>query len=271
MQATGNNQQQSYSLSIRLHADGFSFYSYGTAATEPIAIEHYACQSDESAATALEKALAQSDIVNQRHYLITYVLTGSPSMLVPLECFRKEEANALYRLTYAQEKAGKTYYNILPHLETAHVFTVDAETEKVLCRQFPNIRFYHSYTMLLEKMWILETAGKERLYAYFQGQEVFMFCYRRQQLEFANTFPADHTENIVYFILSIWKDLDIDRQNGECILLGSSELKNAVAQQLRRYLRIVRETTATDIFRRSPLARHPQVPFDVLALLANVI
>ncbi len=272
MQATGNNQPLSYSLSIRLHADGFSFYGYGTATAAPVATEHYDYRADEPAAATLQQALAQSVLAGQQQRpLMVYVLAGGPSMLVPLECFRKEEAHALYRLTYLQEKTGKTYYNILPHLEVAHVFTIDADTEKVLCQHFPNIRFYHSHTMVLEKMGMLETRGNECLYVYFREQEIFVFCYRGQQLGFANIFPADHTENIIYFILSVWKGLDIDRQEGECVLLGAHALKPDAARLLRRYLRNVREAAPADIFRRSALARDPQLPFDLLALLANTI
>ena len=128
-------------------------------------------------------------------------------MQVPLECFRKEEAHALYRLTYAQEKTGKTYYNILPHLEIAQIFTVDHEVERILNQHFPGIRFYHSHTMILEKLWLLAQQDKRQLYAYFDEKEVFVFGYRAQQLCYANTFPADVADNAVYFILSVWKDL----------------------------------------------------------------
>ena len=145
MQETGNNQSQTYNLSIRLHADGFSFYSYNPATTEPVAIEDYIYHEEESVAETLKKAIGQSAIVQKRNNSVVYGLVTGLSMQVPLECFRKEEAHALYRLTYAQEKTGKTYYNILPHLEIAQIFTVDLEVERILSQYFPSIRFYHSY------------------------------------------------------------------------------------------------------------------------------
>ena len=57
MQETGNNQSQTYNLSIRLHADGFSFYSYNPATTEPVAIEDYIYHEEESVAETLKKAI----------------------------------------------------------------------------------------------------------------------------------------------------------------------------------------------------------------------
>ena len=107
MQETGNNQSQTYNLSIRLHADGFSFYSYNPTRTEPVAIEDYIYHEEESVAETLKKAITQSAIVRKRNNPVVYGLVTGLSMQVPLECFRKEEAHALYRLTCAQEKQAK--------------------------------------------------------------------------------------------------------------------------------------------------------------------
>jgi len=271
MQETGNNQSQTYNLSIRLHADGFSFYSYNPTRTEPVAIEDYIYHEEESVAETLKKAIAQSAIVRKRNNPVVYGLVTGLSMQVPLECFRKEEAHALYRLTYAQEKTGKTYYNILPHLEIAQIFTVDHEVERILNQHFPGIRFYHSHTMILEKLWLLAQQDKRQLYAYFDEKEVFVFGYRAQQLCYANTFPADVADNAVYFILSVWKDLKMDVRQEECILLGNGNIKDDTAQLLARYLQNVRNTNAADIYRRSTLARNQQLPFDLLALWVHVI
>lgn len=271
MQETGNNQSQTYNLSIRLHADGFSFYSYNPTRTEPVAIEDYIYHEEESVAETLKKAIAQSAIVRKRNNPVVYGLVTGLSMQVPLECFRKEEAHALYRLTYAQEKTGKTYYNILPHLEIAQIFTVDHEVERILNQHFPGIRFYHSHTMILEKLWLLAQKDKRQLYAYFDEKEVFVFGYRAQQLCYANTFPADVADNAVYFILSVWKDLKMDVRQEECILLGNGNIKDDTAQLLARYLQNVRNTNAADIYRRSTLARNQQLPFDLLALWVHVI
>ncbi len=271
MQETGNNQSRTYNLSIRLHADGFSFYGYDPATRDPVAMEDHAYREGESPAETLREAIAQSAVVRGRNGPVVYGLVAGPSMQVPLECFRKEEAHALYRLTYAREKTGKTYYNILPHLEIAQIFTVDHEEERVLGQRFPGIRFYHSHTMILEKLWLLSRQDKRKLYAYFDGKEVFVFSYREQRLRYANTFPADVAENAAYFILSVWKGLEMDARQEECMLLGGGDIKNATARLLSRYLQNVGNADASDIYRRSALARNRRIPFDLLALWIHVI
>ena len=271
MQATGNNQNQSYILSIRLRADGLSFYGCNTAQAGQVAIEHYP-YAGRTAVETLRQALDRSPMLRECDSPTTYALTDSPSMQVPLECFRKEDVHTLYRLTYAQEKTGKTYYNILPHLEVAQIFTVDPETEHLLRLAFPGIRFYHSHSMILEKLWLLQRQDTPKtLYACFDGNQAFLFCYKEQKLQYANTFPADKADNAAYFLLSVWKGLGLDAGEDTCVLAGRGEAKDETALRLERFLPHVQNTEATDIFRRSALARNPQVPFDLLALLVHVI
>ncbi len=271
MQEIGSNRSQPYNLSIRLHADGFSFYSYDPAETEQVRVEDYVYKEGESIAETLKKAVAQSAVIQERNSTAVYGLVTGLSMQVPLECFRKEEAHALYRLTYVREKTGKTYYNILPHLEIVQIFTVDHEIECTLGQYFSSIRFYHSHTMILEKLWLLTRQDRRQLYVYFDEKEVFVFGYREQRLCYANTFPADMADNAVYFILSAWKGLKMDARRDVCVLLGNGNMKDDTERLLSRYLQNVRNTDTSDIYRRSTLARNRQIPFDLLALWVHVI
>lgn len=271
MQAIGNNQHQSYSLSIRLHADGFSFYSYNPNELDAIKEESFRYNNKESHAETFEKALAQSMLTKNNRYMCVYGLVVGKSIQIPLEAFHKEEANTLFRLTFAQEQAGKIYYNILPHLEIAKVFSIEKDIEMLLCKHFPGIRFYHAETMLLENMLPSETQDKQRLYVYFHEQDLFIFHYKEQKLHYANTFPAGQADNIAYFILSVWKNLNLDNLEGECILLGKNENLVACIKILGKYLHCVKSLSSSDIYRRYSPARNTHYPLDLLALFINVI
>ncbi|MCD8318528.1 MAG: DUF3822 family protein [Paraprevotella sp.] len=271
MQATGNNQNLSHSLSIRLTADGFSFYDYTPPHPDSLTRESYLYGGEGAPVDVLRQALAQSAMIQNAGPAIVRGLVAGPSIQVPLAYFRKEEVNSLYRLTYAQEKKVRTYYNLLPHLNIAQVFTIDLEIEQALSRRFPDIKLYHNHTMLLEKMWMLTPQEEQRFYVCFHENEFFVFCFREQRLSYANTFPADLTENAVYFILSVWKDLGLDVQNEVCILMGNHAIKNGTARSLSRYLRRVQNAVPADIYRRSLLTHIPDIPFDLLSLLVHVI
>ena len=132
-------------------ADGFSFYCCSPQFLPAIENESYRFDTDSNQAAVIEKALSTSNLLKRNYTTVQCIIAG-PSIQIPLEYFRKEEATAFYQLSYAETEARKTYYNILPSLEIAEVFTVDKTVEEVLRQHFPQIRFFHIHTMLLEKM-----------------------------------------------------------------------------------------------------------------------
>lgn len=261
----------SLSLSVRLHTDGFSFYYYVPSGNGAVEVEDYAYNSAERKAETLMNAVSRSALIRGKDLAAVYALVTTPSMSIPLECFRKEEAPHLFRLTYSDAGVGKTYYNILPHVEVAQIFSVDMEIERKMRAQFPDVRVYHSLTMVLEKMWFLERQGLRRLNVFFNEKDFFVFAFNGGgMLQYANTFPADAPENAAYFILSVWKDLEMDAHNDECVLLGDGVLKKDAEHLLIKYLKNVQNLSAADIYRRPLQAQGAKVPFDVQALLANV-
>ena len=270
MQETGNNQHKTYSLSIRISADGFSFYCCSPQFLPAIENESYRFDTDSNQAAVIEKALSTSNLL-KRNYTTVQCLIAGPSIQIPLEYFRKEEATAFYQLSYAETEARKTYYNILPSLEIAEVFTVDKTVEEVLRQHFPQIRFFHIHTMLLEKMALQPASENQHLYVYLHDKSMFTFCFNGQQLEFANTFAADETGNLTYFLLSVWKDLEFDAEKDVCVFLGNHTLIQDVTASLSKYIRHINKLPASQLYRRSSLAQAPDVPLDILTLLLNIV
>lgn len=272
MQATGNNQLHAYHLSIRLHADGFSFFSCSLSGEEPpVTAEHYVYEQGESAAVSMEHALVHSALIRNHKHASVYILVADVCMQVPLKHFDKSEAQALYNLTFHNEKRLRTYYNILPHIEVALVFGIDHDTDKVLSRHFPQMRVYHAHTMLLEKIKLTTDQVSTRLYVYLHGEEAFVFHMNDRQLQYANTFKADHPDTTAYYILSVWKQEGLDQEQDVCVLFGNTPNVTAVASSLSPYIRKVSATTAIELFRRSPLARIRELPTDLVALLGTTI
>lgn len=271
MQATGNNSHNTYSLSIRLHADGFSFFTYNPLTDELVGFEHYTYTAETTHAQSLEQALSHSTLIAQGSYTLTYGLITGASIIVPLECFKKEEAQALFKLTHSESGNNKTYYNILPHLETALIFTIEPELEATLKRHFPAMRMYHTDTMLLEKMSLITSGSQQRLYAVLSGNDLFVFAYDRQKLSFANHFNADNADNTAYYLLSVWKGLSFHPRQDELILVGQGAFIQAASTMLLKFLQHVHITHYDELFHRSRLAQNEQLPLDLVALYSNII
>ena len=96
MQETGKNKAyHTLSLSIRLRADGFSFFVCDLQSGSLMRGEHFTLATGETIAERLVTELSRSDYFN-RQINQAFVMTDAASTLVPLEEFRREEVSQLY-------------------------------------------------------------------------------------------------------------------------------------------------------------------------------
>ena len=217
-------------LSIRIYSDGFSF-------STPQSQKEVRAQRGESLRDALDQAFKTNALL-RTDYDEVNIFADYPSTRIPLDEFRSEEAQALYRLTFGPDSlAGMNmHYEMLPALEVIEVFVIDTEIEKTILSHYPHASIHSYFGQLMNRMLSKDKRRKSterRLYAHSNGRQLFLFSYKNGHLEFANSFEADNLNNQLYFLLYVWKQLDYNQQSDTCILLGKDK---ELESELRRYI-----------------------------------
>ena len=230
MLATGNKRFTEQELSIRIFSDGFSF-------STPHSQKEVRAKRGESLREALDEAFKTNAILYPDYDEVS-IYADYPSTRIPLDEFRSEEAQALYRLTFGAESlAGMNmHYEMLPALEVIEVFVIDAEIERTILEHYPHASIHSYFGQLMNRMLSKDKRRRgteHRLYAHSNGRQLFLFSYKEGRLEFANSFEADNLDNQLYFLLYVWKQLGYDQQTDTCILLGKDKDLEA---SLRRYI-----------------------------------
>lgn len=270
MQETGNKSNNPYSLSIRFYTDGFSFFICNPQSDKNFTRADYPVTDSTLLIPTLTKALEEYEPLKERKYTIVSALFYGPVSHVPLEMFNKEQRQTLYELTCPQLPDSNIHYNILPHLEVADLFAIPKETERLLLEHFPTIHFYAQNSMVLERS-VQQAAGEQvpTLYAYFYAGYMLLFRYRQKRILFANEFRITAVKDALYYILNVWKSLEMEAQTDACVLIQPENGPEQLPAELARYIRDVRTANLTEWFQRAPLARIKGIPFDILSLLLN--
>ena len=276
MPATGNKSYHPLSLSIRLRADGFSFFVCDLQTSSLIRGEHFLQSDNLSLADQLSRELSRPDYFN-RQIDQCFVLVSTPSTRVPLEEFRREDATALYEFTFAS--TGKDFhrvaYNILPQLECAELFAIPTEIEETILQFYPTARFFASRAILMERLMLLEEDQPQdsaRLYLCPEPEGFSLFAFDGRRLRFANTFQSAAVPDALYFILNVWKSLGLDALKDRLKIVAHEDgYDEELRIDLAEYLLAIDILTPDDIFSRVPLTREKQVPLDLMALLLNRI
>lgn len=274
MPVTGNKTFHPLSLSIRLYADGFSFFVCNLQAGSLIRGEHFRLEDGQSIASRLAKELGRPDYFNRQIDQV-FVLVCSPSTRVPLEAFRREEADSLYELTFAQldMKTLRVGYNILPHLEVVELYSISHYVEEAILQFYPTARFFGSRAMLLERLLRFDEEATDSgacLYVCAEDEAYTLVAFDKGRLRFANTFLVASETDALYYILSVWKRLDMDAIADRLVFIQShSASDTSLPESARSYIRNVDTPSVATLFSNVALAREREVPLDLMALLLN--
>ena len=230
MLVTGNKKYTEQELSIRIYSDGFSFYT-------PHSQKDVKVKKDETLNDVLEEAFRTNALLRP-DYDEVHIYADYSSTRIPLDEFRSEEAQALYRLTFGKDslQGMNMHYEMLPALEVIEVFVVDAEIEATILRHYPHASIHSYFGQLMNKMLSKDKRQRgteKRLYVHSNGSQLFMFTYENGKLQFANSFEATTLSNQLYFLLYVWKQLSMDQRNDVCMLLSKDK---TLETELRKYI-----------------------------------
>ena len=277
MPATGNKSLNMQSLSIRVAADGFSFFVCDSQVTSLIRGQHFRLPEGENLAEKLRHELGKSDYFH-RGIDQVFVVMCTPSTRLPLEAFRRDEAAALYDFTFSatSQTPHRVSYNILPQLEVVELFAVPVDVEEAILQYYPMARFFGQRAMLLERLLHYEettSATASRLYLFQESaRQLTLISFAEGHLHFANTFSFESPTDALYYVLAVWRQLEFDAQTDELMLLNSSDAnQEAFRSQLMQYILRVTTLTPSDLFPRVSLAGEKEIPLDLMALLLNRI
>ncbi len=230
MLETGNKKITEQELSIRIYSDGFSF-------STPHSQKDVKVRQGESLDAVLEEAFKTNALLRPDYDEVN-IYADYPSTRIPLDEFRSEEAQALYKLTFGQDslQGMNMHYEMLPALEVIEVFALDSIIEKTILRHYPHASIHSYFGQLMNKMWAKDRrhqGADKRLYAHCNDRQLFIFSYENGKLQYANSFEVNSIDNQLYYLLYTWKQLGFNQKDDTCILLYNNR---AFVTLLKKYI-----------------------------------
>lgn len=240
MLETGNKSLNTYRLSIRSFAGGFSFSVVSQLDGSLMRSDEVALAPGDDATEALRAALQRPRLMNYS-YSTVELLVDSPSTIVPLELFRREDVAALYRLNFPSTEVRSTTvsYEMLPSLEVVVLYSLPNDVRSAVLELFPDATVRSLHGTLLEATLAehRKTQTKQKdFFATIHEQQLIVCAFQQGRLLFSCTYEARYDADRIYHLLAAWKSLDMDSEEHTCHL---SHASSALQQQLTRYIRKV--------------------------------
>ncbi|MFO8002590.1 MAG: DUF3822 family protein [Marinilabilia sp.] len=270
------NITSSYFLSIQACLDGFSFTTLDPVRNKYIQFRHFNFQNvkNDELPALTEKLFEENELLNLP-YKKVFVLIPSPySTLVPSGVFKPGEAGKWLSFTHQIPSGHKVVYAPMKLSDAWNVFTVPEEMEKLFRRQYPDPVFLHQYIPIAETKLAVSRpgTGRNQVIINLHSKYFDLIVLEKNNLKLCNTFEMNGENDLIYFTLFVFEQLQLTPAGTEIQIVGSHPRKNEILDVLNQYIKQVKQPGLPAGFQYSYLLKEVPAPrfFTLFSLVACV-
>lgn len=254
-------------LTIRISRNSLSFSTMETGASEQrIIYEPYTVKSGISMAANLREALKTADLP-LRGFSKVLVMIDTPVLMVPLDAFNETDSVTLYAHSYPSLAGDRVLYNVLPDLNVVSVFSMNKDLKMVVDDNFQDVKYAHAVSPVWRYLHQRSYTGpRNKLYGYFHDKKLEIFSYSQKRFKFCNTFDVCTTNDALYFLLYVWKQLMLKPEHDEMHIAGEIPEKDVLLDELKKFLQRAYIINPSADFNRAPASQIKGMPYDLMAL-----
>ena len=236
----------------------------GGLAYEPIVVK-----SGISMAANLREALKSSDLLSQPCNRLR-VLIDSDVLMVPVELFSEQTMEEMYNHAFTRQDQNTVLYNVLPDLNAVAVFSMNKDLRLVLNDHYNDIRLISAISPVWRYLHQRSfTGSRQKLYAYFHEKRLELFAFQQNRFVFCNTFKASRVPDALYFMLYVWKQLQLRPKYDDLCLVGDIPMENSLVAQLKKFVQNPVVISPQVDFNMHPVTTINGVPFDLQTLVVK--
>lgn len=261
------SKSEQYTLSIRLSTEGFSFSIFNPINDKSVSYISKEIEQSLSLAANVKVAIKELDFLHHPYKRINILLASKRFTLIPMEYFDDDLAEAMFYHNHSKLDNELVLYNTLKKTNIAVAFSIDKSAYQQLSEKFPNAYFYSQATPLCEFFAAKSKFGNsQKMYAYIKNDTLDIFCFDRGRMLFANAFTCKQTQDRVYYLLYVWKQLNFNQERDELHLTGTLEEKEMLTKELKRFLQQLFIINPSSEFNLISQTGIEDVPFDMQTL-----
>lgn len=249
-----------YSLSIQVSLDGFSFLIVHSSEKKVIAYKNTPLKISNKnlLARRLKEWLEAENIFkNPFNSVFAFIFTENFT-LVPTEYSGDNQIENLTTHLFQHDLNNKLIENKIDDLNAKLVFMLPIEVMNVLHLQFNNnVKIIHPVTNLLK--YPVESKKRNSAVILTTKKYFYLIITRNTRLILANSFQAEHLNDLVYHVLNTFQQLEIARSETDLYVSGLRNDNSEIEDLLKLYfenisnLKISGLITNPEIINQSPL------------------
>jgi len=226
-----------YILSIRLSPGGLSFAGCIPAVKESFFYGEIIIDQTQSYTKALEKIFEEYPFFLYIYRKVYCTIANRQYTLIPEIVFLEKQKEELMSFVFSSP-GEKVFHQLQKELDVEIVYSVYTEVYIFFSHTLlVQPQFIHAITPLLSLCLKRNmSCFPKQLYVAMHEDIMDAVCFDKGALLFANSFNYNGTSDIIYYILYIWKQTNMDQMKDELFLYAEPFLFEELKTKLQMYL-----------------------------------
>ena len=231
----------SYSLSIQVNLNGFSFSVYDPYSKTVLCLKHIPFQNtaiDQDDLTNKIVSIIQGEkILHRKFKFVSFTYQSIKSTLIPKKHFQKDSLKQVFEQNHQMDDLDELHFNELRAMDGYNVFTVPNYLGNEFTQRYRRVYFYHHATcMILEALKHDETHMDSRVYINVNSGFFDVLIVKGKQVYLYNTFQFRSPDDLVFYVVSVFKQLHLAPGKAYIHYSGFISSESSELQLLRKFL-----------------------------------
>ena len=234
-----------------------------------VVFEPFVVKSGVSIAANLREAFKTSELLMSAPPRVR-VSIDSNVILVPIEKFEEDSMELMHAHAFPRNEQEAIYYNVLPDLNAVAVFSMNKDLRLVVDDHFKDVRLLHAVSPVWRYLHQRSFTGpRNKLYGYFHEKRLEVFSFQQNRFKFCNSFEASGAHDSLYFLLYVWKQLQLQPEYDELHIVGDIPQREWLVGELRKFLQKAYVINPVADFNRAQVTEFKNMPYDLQTLFVK--
>ncbi|MCH2023128.1 MAG: DUF3822 family protein [Saprospiraceae bacterium] len=232
------DQTHSYDLSILMGKDRFS-YVISNQQKQVLSLRAYHL-SDDKSQSFLKQLLLEDSIIRNKFRTVKVGVFSPRFSLLPLDLFDASEATSYLSLTNTLLRNDQVLYDDVELLKAVNIYAFEEQYINCIVDYLPDAKFYHISTGLINNFINnFDSTSSKNIFLNIYDHYVMLTVVENSKLIFHNIFSFKASSDCLYYVLLVYKQLNISPQKIPLHIVGELVMDSEIYKLLLKYIKTI--------------------------------
>jgi len=235
------NSTENYELSVQVSADGFIFCLLDKIRNKYVLLRSFGPETNKYfSADMINEIFGKDDFLPRKYRKINVVIPSPKFTLVPAPLFDPGKKDEYFTFNHSIDEGNIILANKISDPDAYIVYSSSKNVHDVIYSHLPMVHpVHHIKPLLIHISHSRKSVNGNYIHIHIEREFFNLIIFNHNVLRFTNSFNYRNINDILYFVLNVFKRLDI-KQEETIHLSGLTEKYDDLSSNLSIYVRNIR-------------------------------